>query len=105
VQNLVENAVWHNVPGGWLHVGTRAVDGRAELMVSNTGPVVAPYEVDTIFQPFRRLAGDRVGPDRGFGPGLSIVAAVSRAHGGRTVAAPREGGGLIVTVTLPASAR
>jgi signal transduction histidine kinase len=105
VQNLVENAVRHNVPGGWLHVGTRAVDGRAELMVSNTGPVVAPYEVDTIFQPFRRLAGDRVGPDRGFGLGLSIVAAVSRAHGGRTVAAPREGGGLIVTVTLPASAR
>jgi len=102
VQNLVENGVRHNVStGGWVEVGTRTVGDDAELVVSNTGPVVAPYEVETIFQPFRRLASARSGPDRGFGLGLSIVAAIVRGHGGRVVAVPREGGGLRVTVTLP----
>lgn len=101
VQNLVENAVRHNSPGGWIRLDTRSVDGWAELVVTNTGQVVAPYEVETIFLPFRRLSGERAGLDRGFGLGLSIVAAVARAHGGRATAVPREGGGLVVTVSLP----
>jgi signal transduction histidine kinase len=105
VQNLVENGIRHNVAsGGWVEVTTRTVGDQAELVVSNTGPVVAPYEVETIFQPFRRLNGARTGSDRGFGLGLSIVAAIVRGHGGRVVAAPRAGGGLRVTVTLPGRA-
>jgi signal transduction histidine kinase len=103
-QNLVDNAIRHNQRGGWLSVRTRATEvGGAELIVSNTGAAVPRYEVETIFQPFRRLAVDRPSPERGFGLGLSIVAAVARAHGARVVAVPREGGGLTVTVTLPAA--
>jgi signal transduction histidine kinase len=101
VQNLVENAVRHNASGGRVWVGTGARGDVAELTVANTGPVIPPYEVETIFQPFRRLSGERASPDRGFGLGLSIVAAVAQAHGGRVTAAPREGGGLTVTVALP----
>jgi signal transduction histidine kinase len=100
-QNLVENAVRHNIPGGWLSVRTGRAGGRVELEVTNTGPVVAPYETETIFQPFRRLRRDRV-DGRGFGLGLSIVRAVAGAHGGAVSARPRDGGGLVVTVTLPA---
>jgi signal transduction histidine kinase len=100
-QNLVENAVRHNRADGWLSVTTGSDDGYAVLTVTNTGPVVAPYELDTIFEPFRRLGGDRVGSERGFGLGLSIVRAVARAHGGEAVAVPRPGGGLTVTVRLP----
>ncbi len=100
-QNLVENAVRHNAPGGWLSVSTGQDRGSATLSVSNTGPVVAPYEIETIFEPFRRLAGDRTGSERGNGLGLSIVRAVARAHGGDVTAAPRPGGGLTVTVRLP----
>jgi len=43
------------------------------------------------------------GKERGFGLGLSIVRAVTRAHGGEVTAQPRSGGGLAVTVTLPLS--
>ena len=102
VQNLVENAVKHNMPsGGWLRVETARVGGRARLVVSNTGVLVPAYEMESIFQPFRRLGRERVGgPSRGFGLGLSIVRAIARAHGGRATAAPRPGGGLTVTVTL-----
>jgi signal transduction histidine kinase len=101
-QNLVENAIRHNRPGGWLSVRTRRHGGEVQLIVANTGPVVAPYELETIFEPFRRLHGDRTGSDRGCGLGLSIVRAVARAHGGEVAAVPRPGGGLTVTVTLPA---
>jgi signal transduction histidine kinase len=101
VQNLVENAIRHNHAGGWVQVATRTAFGRAELAVANTGPAVPPYDIDTIFQPFRRLSGERASADRGFGLGLSIVAAVARAHGGTVSAVPRDGGGLVVTVSLP----
>jgi signal transduction histidine kinase len=101
VQNLVENAVRHNAPGGWLAVATHAANGSAVLTVTNTGPVVPAYEVETLFQPFRRLHRERVDGGRGFGLGLSIVRAVTVAHGGTVRATPREGGGLEITVALP----
>jgi signal transduction histidine kinase len=103
VQNLVENGVKHNLDsGGWVGVRTStAPDGTAELVVTNTGPQVPRYEIPAIFEPFRRLNGERMATS-GAGLGLSIVQAVARAHGGDVRAEPREGGGLTVTVTLPA---
>ncbi|MFE5615377.1 ATP-binding protein [Streptomyces sp. NPDC056524] len=99
VRNLVANAVVHNVPGGSVEV---RVDGGV-VTVENTGPVVAPGEVPGLFEPFRRGAGrDRMGP--GAGLGLSIVRSIAAAHGGTVGAVARgerEGGGLVVTVTLP----
>ncbi|MEU8803658.1 HAMP domain-containing sensor histidine kinase [Spirillospora sp. NPDC048819] len=102
VQNLVENAIRHNHDGGDLAVATGEKDGWAEVVVTNTGPVVPAYEIETIFEPFRRLGNDRVRSDRGSGLGLSIVRATATAHGGTVTAAPRPGGGLVVTVRLPA---
>lgn len=101
-QNLVENAVRHNVSDdGWLSVTTGLVDGRATLRVSNSGPVVPDYELETIFQPFRRLNRDRIAGGRGFGLGLSIVRAIAHAHGGTVLATPRRGGGLTLLASLP----
>ncbi|MFF0307511.1 sensor histidine kinase [Streptosporangium sp. NPDC004379] len=101
VQNLVENAVRHNHAGGQVWVSTRRRTDRVELVVSNTGLPVPPYEVETIFEPFRRLHGDRLRSDRGSGLGLSIVRVVAEAHGGTVAAEPREEGGLTVAVELP----
>jgi signal transduction histidine kinase len=106
--NLVQNAVRYNVQDGWVSVTTRVVDGAVELTVANTGPVVTAYEVPRLFEPFRRLT-DRVSPPgrtaaKGTGLGLSIVRSVARAHGGEVSATPREGGGLLVRVTLPRTA-
>ncbi|GAA3637021.1 HAMP domain-containing sensor histidine kinase [Streptomyces chitinivorans] len=100
--NLVQNAVRYNVPGeGWVSVDTRAQPGQAVLVVENTGPAVPAYEVDNLFEPFRRLRTERTGSDKGVGLGLSIVRSVVRAHGGAVTARPREEGGLVVRVTLP----
>jgi signal transduction histidine kinase len=109
VGNLVENAVRHNVEGGWLAVTARrlttasAHDGgppRVELVVASSGPELDPARVPDLFEPFRRGA-DRVGS--GSGLGLSIVRAVVRSHGGSVDAEPVPGGGLSVRVVLPAA--
>ncbi|MEU5540183.1 HAMP domain-containing sensor histidine kinase [Streptomyces sp. NPDC020362] len=100
--NLVQNAVRYNVAeNGWVEVTTEVEHGQAVLTVSNTGPVVPAYEVDNLFEPFRRLRTERTGSDKGVGLGLSIVRSVARAHGGHIAAQPREGGGLVMRVTLP----
>jgi signal transduction histidine kinase len=102
LQNLVENAVRYNVAdGGEIWVGTRRPPHAVELLVANTGPAVPPYDIETIFEPFRRLRGDRVESERGAGLGLSIVRAIATAHGGIVRAEPRAGGGLTVVVRLP----
>lgn len=100
--NLVQNAVRYNIPeGGWVEVTTEVQHGQAVLVVSNTGPVVPAYEIDNLFEPFRRLRTERTGSDKGVGLGLSIARSVARAHGGHIAAQPREGGGLVMRVTLP----
>ncbi|MFF4363081.1 sensor histidine kinase [Streptomyces sp. NPDC001604] len=100
--NLVQNAVRYNVPeDGWVEVTTEVQHGQAVLVVSNTGPVVPAYEIDNLFEPFRRLRTERTGSDKGVGLGLSIARSVARAHGGHISARPREGGGLVMRVALP----
>lgn len=100
--NLVQNAVRYNLrEGGWVWVSTELLPGQAVLTVENTGAAVPAYEVDNLFEPFRRLRTERTGSDRGVGLGLSIVRSVARAHGGVVRAQPREEGGLLVRVVLP----
>jgi signal transduction histidine kinase len=104
VHNLVENAVRHNLPdgdGGWVRIACRTHGHLVELDVTNTGPAVPPYEIPSLFEPFRRLGTDRLVTAKGAGLGLSIIRAIAHAHGGDVTAHPREGGGLTVTVTLP----
>ncbi|TQS42150.1 sensor histidine kinase [Cryptosporangium phraense] len=105
VQNLVGNAVRHNVAGGWVRVTTGAVDGRAVLTVSNSGPVIPPSEVARLLEPFQQLDGPRLRSGGGHGLGLPIVRAIADAHRAELGVAPRPTGGLTVTVTFPDPAR
>jgi signal transduction histidine kinase len=98
--NLLENAVRHNVDGGWVQVSTASGPLGSSLQVSGSGAVVPPERVAELFEPFRRGAADRTGG--GAGLGLSIVRAVVLAHGGSVYAEPVDGGGLSITVVLPA---
>ncbi|MED7922746.1 HAMP domain-containing sensor histidine kinase [Nonomuraea sp. LP-02] len=102
VSNLVENAVKYNIPqNGKVWVRAGMVDDAVVVQVANTGQHVPAYEVNSLFEPFRRLHADRVDSGKGAGLGLSIVRAVVQAHGGNVAAVPRDGGGLVVTIRLP----
>ncbi|NUT36719.1 MAG: HAMP domain-containing histidine kinase [Hamadaea sp.] len=98
VANLLDNAVTHGVPGGPIQVTVAVADG-VRLTVENGGEVLDQADVDRLGQPFARLGADRIGSGRGLG--LSIVAAIAAAHGGRLDLHARDGGGLRATVTLP----
>ncbi|MFE0579681.1 ATP-binding protein [Streptomyces sp. NPDC058874] len=104
VDNVVDNAIAHNDPGGWIGVAVGAEGdgaGAVSLVVESSGPVLDQRRVADLGQPFRRLGADRTGSGRGSGLGLSIVAAITRAHHGTLDLRARPDGGLRVTVTLP----
>jgi two-component system sensor histidine kinase VanS len=100
--NLVQNAIVHNLPrGGRVWVATSVHDERAVLTVENTGEQLTPQLVSTLVEPFQR-GSDRVRTDdAGVGLGLAIVESITRAHDGTLTLAPRDGGGIRVTVQLP----
>ncbi|MDP8915958.1 MAG: HAMP domain-containing histidine kinase [Pseudomonadota bacterium] len=104
--NLIDNAVKYTPPGGAVMVRTRRTStGEVEFSVTDTGPGVPEADRGRIAQRFVRLENSRTEP--GVGLGLSLVAAVAEAHGGRlevTEGPGRFGGfgpGLRVALLLP----
>jgi signal transduction histidine kinase len=101
VENLVDNAIRHNLDGGQIEISTATTDGQPTLAIGNTGPVIPPGEVDRLFQPFQRLGAERVGYASGNGLGLAIVRAIADVHGAVLATNARPDGGLEIQVTFP----
>jgi two-component system OmpR family sensor kinase len=117
--NLVNNALTHTPAGTpvTIRVGTRYRDGRtgppgpvgevAFIEVSDAGPGLTPEEAERVFERFYRSDPSRArrGPDgpasSGSGLGLSIVAALVRAHGGIVSVETAPGEGATFRVILP----
>jgi signal transduction histidine kinase len=100
IANLTDNALSYNVPGGRVEVTTGTRDGRAFLLVVNTGPQVPAGQIQRLLQPFQRLNQDRADQPGGSGLGLSIAAAIAKAYDAVLSGRPGEHGGLSVEVTF-----
>jgi signal transduction histidine kinase len=97
--NLVTNAVQHTRQGEIRLRGSQDADG-VTIQVADTGPGIAAEHVVAIFDRFSR-GGSR---DRsGFGLGLAIVREATDAVGASVAIDTRQGGGTIVTVSMPGS--
>jgi signal transduction histidine kinase len=105
VANLVDNAIRYNVTDGRVEITLAAGSTDATLIVTNTGPLVAPDQVSRLLQPFQRGTADRTAGPHGLGLGLSIVVEIADAHGGSLDVQARPEGGLTVAVSLPARPR
>jgi hypothetical protein len=104
IENVIENAVRHNQPDGSIELTLAPAPGqRARVIIDSSGPMLDPYAVALLAQPFKRLSQDRTGSPNGHGLGLSIVAAVAAAHDGSLDLQARAEGGLRVLITLPAA--
>jgi signal transduction histidine kinase len=80
--NLLDNAVKYTPAGGAVMLRVRRrTSGEIELSVTDTGPGVPEADRERVVDRFVRLENSRNAP--GAGLGLSLVAAVARAHGGR----------------------
>ena len=102
--NLVHNAVVHNLPEqGTVWVTTSVHPESVELTVENTGEKLTAQLVSTLSEPFQRGSRRIRTGHAGVGLGLAIVKSITQAHDGALTLTPRAGGGLRVTVQLPAA--
>jgi two-component system, OmpR family, sensor histidine kinase CpxA len=106
VENVVRNAVRHTAEGTAVDVSLtrRAAGGSDEavVVVRDRGAGVPDSELGAIFEPFYRVESARDRRSGGTGLGLAIADRAVRLHGGRIRAANAEGGGLEVSISVPA---
>jgi signal transduction histidine kinase len=100
IWNLVDNAVRHNQPGGWIRLRTGSRDAAVYLQIANSGPFIPDDVVPSLFEPFQRMEA-RTGVRGGFGLGLSIARSVVTAHRATVTARSQPAGGLDISVVLP----
>jgi signal transduction histidine kinase len=100
ISNLVDNAVRHNEPGGWIRLRTGSSDTAVYLEIANSGPFIPDDKVPELFEPFRRMEA-RTGVRDGAGLGLSIARSVITAHRATVTGRSQPEGGLDISVVIP----
>jgi two-component system sensor histidine kinase CpxA len=104
IENVVRNALTYAGSDGPIEVRLERSDDGFSLRVRDSGPGVAAEDLTRIFEPLYRADGSRDHKTAGQGIGLAITARVMELHGGQVTAANRAGGGLDITLRLPADA-
>ncbi len=103
VGNLMRNAVVHTPAGTPIELELSAGDGRVRFRVRDHGPGLPAAAGEQLFERFWRVESGRRRGRGGSGLGLSIVRAVTIAHGGEVRAANAPDGGASFVVDLPAA--
>ena len=106
VWNLLSNAVKFTPTGGRITVHVAAVDGHAELQVTDTGVGIPPSFLPYVFDKFRQADASFTRQYGGLGLGLAIARHLIELHGGSIEArSAGEGSGATFVVRLPYPAR
>lgn len=98
--NLLANANRHTPDGTQIAVEGGATESEVRLTVRDTGPGVAPQDLEAMFQRFRRL-GAVTGGRGGAGLALAIARGIVELHGGRLWAESQPGQGTAFHLALP----
>jgi two-component system OmpR family sensor kinase len=101
VDNLLANVRAHTPPDSPARVTVGRENGRAVIEVEDSGAGLPPADLDRVFERFYRADPSRARASGGVGLGLSIVAAVSRAHGGTVSARSAGEHGAVFRIELP----
>jgi signal transduction histidine kinase len=97
---LVDNVMKHASMGKIISVATGLSDGHAYIRVMDRGPGL-PQDAARLFQPFWRQDVSRSRETGGSGLGLSVAAAITKAHNGSIVARNRPSGGAVFEILIP----
>ncbi|MFT4192771.1 MAG: sensor histidine kinase, partial [Comamonas sp.] len=101
LRNLLENAVKYSPEGGRVDLALHAdPQGRAAIVIDDSGPGIAPGERERVFDRFYR-SPDLATQAPGSGLGLAIVRTLAQRQGIAIALDDAPGGGLRVTLTLP----
>lgn len=101
LDNLLGNALKFTPPGGRVEVRAERVEGRARVVVADSGAGIRPEDLPRLFRPFSQVHEDRLALG-GSGLGLSIAKGLVELHGGRIHAAS-DGPGKGATFTIDLS--
>jgi two-component system OmpR family sensor kinase len=101
VANLLANARAHTPAGTEVVVRLATVGRERVIEVKDSGPGIPEEHLDHVFERFFRVDPSRTRASGGSGLGLSIVAAIAEAHGGRAEVSRGEGGGVTFRIALP----
>jgi heavy metal sensor kinase len=99
--NLIDNSLRHAPQGSTVTISTEVEDEDLRLSVADQGPGFSSEFLPRAFDAFARSDGGRTRNDGGTGLGLAIVKAVVEAHAGTVTAGNGDGGGAVVTISLP----
>lgn len=99
--NLVENSIRYTDSPGRLEVSVEANENEVSIVFADSAPGVADDQHDRLFDRLFRADASRNRQSGGSGLGLSICAAIVKAHAGHVSAEAAKLGGVAVTVTLP----
>ncbi len=100
IANLTANALRYSPPGTPPSLSGSALHDRVELRVIDSGPGIPEQHRDQMFVPFQRL-GD-TDNTTGVGLGLALSRGLTEAMGGTLEPDETPGGGLTMTLSLPA---
>jgi PAS domain S-box-containing protein len=100
VLNLLSNAFKFTLEGE-IRVELKAVDGRAELKIQDTGAGIPQAELSRIFDRFHRVEGARGRTYEGTGIGLALVSELVKLHGGTVKVESTVGQGSTFRVVIP----
>lgn len=100
IGNLIDNAIRYAGDRAVITVRVSRDGEHARLDVIDNGPGIPADERDAVFERFHR--GSKTQTVEGTGLGLSIVREIARVHQGNVTLADAAGGGLVVTIRLPA---
>jgi signal transduction histidine kinase len=93
--NVMRNALQFMPDGGVLTVETRCENGEVVVVITDTGPGIAPELLPSIWTPFVTHR------ERGTGLGLAVTREIVHQHGGRVEARSEEGKGAEFVFYLP----
>jgi len=105
--NLLENAVRYTPPGSPIDISAHIEGEQVIVSVADRGPGIPPADLERVFDKFYRVLHGQhpSGYPVGSGLGLAVCKGLVEAHGGRSWAELREGGGLVMFVVLPVGER
>ncbi len=104
MSNLASNAIRYSPAAGHITVRWSLLDdGRAEFVVEDTGPGIAPEHISRLTERFYRVDSSRSRETGGTGLGLAIVKHVAQRHGGELRIESQPGCGSRFAMLLPAS--
>jgi two-component system sensor histidine kinase KdpD len=99
ISNLIDNALKYSPESSSIEILAQIIDSEAQIWVLDRGIGIPENDLERVFDKFYRV--QRPNQVTGTGLGLAICKGIVEAQGGRIWAANREGGGTIISITVP----